>query len=394
MPLTVMRKASCLNRTIPEHEADMSQHPSPDKLSERRFSRAVRVGAVTVGGGAPVSVQTMTKTDTRDVDATVSQIHEAELAGVDIVRLAVPDQAAAEALTEIGGQVSVPLIADIHFDHTLAIRAVEAGVDGLRINPGNIGDRERVADVVSSASERRLPIRIGVNSGSVEEDIRRRCGGATAEALVESALRHVRILEDLDYEEIKISVKASDPLRTVAAYRLLAQRCTYPLHLGVTEAGTFMAGSVRSAVALGILLGEGIGDTIRVSLTDSPAREVHVGLEILRSLGLRAPGPHVISCPTCGRCQVNVGEVAVRVEAALESLYRERPTGPRAVVAVMGCIVNGPGEAREADIAIAGGKGRFALYVDGAHQGTVDEADAVDALVDAVADWLAARCDA
>ncbi|MBN1556740.1 MAG: (E)-4-hydroxy-3-methylbut-2-enyl-diphosphate synthase, partial [Lentisphaerae bacterium] len=257
----------------------------------------------------------------------------------------------------------------------------------LRINPGNIGGREKVAAVVRAAAARGAPIRIGVNSGSLERDLLERYGGAAAEALVESALRHVALLEALDFREIKLSVKASDVARTVAAYRLLAARTAYPLHLGLTEAGTFVAGTVRSCAALGILLGEGLGDTIRISLTDTPAQEVRVGLELLRALELREPGPSVIACPTCGRVQVDVAAVARDVETALEALYRDRPGGRRPTVAVMGCMVNGPGEAREADLALAGGKGRFALYERGRHVRTVSEAEAVPALLDAVRRW-------
>jgi (E)-4-hydroxy-3-methylbut-2-enyl-diphosphate synthase len=356
-------------------------------VKPRKPTRLIPVGSVAVGGGAPVSVQTMTKTDTRDVAATVGQIRELESIGCDVVRLAVVDEAAAEALVPIVEQVRVPLIADIHFDHRLALRALAAGVQGLRINPGNIGGREKVKAVVDAARERRVPIRIGVNSGSLEKDLLAQYGGSTAEALVESALRHVRILEDLDYREIKISVKASDVRRTVEAYRLLSERCDYPLHLGVTEAGTFLAGTVRSSVAMGILLGEGIGDTLRVSLTDTPAKEVRVGLELLRCLGLRPAGPSVISCPTCGRIQVDVMGVVQEVETALEALYRSHPALARPVVAVMGCMVNGPGEAREADIALAGGAGKFALYVNGRLRATVPEPEAVAALLDAVRGW-------
>ena len=353
----------------------------------RRRTREMRLGGLPVGGGAPISVQTMTKTDTRDVAATVAQIREIVAAGGQIVRLAVVDMAAADALADIRRQVAVPLVADIHFDHRLAVRAAGAGVDGLRINPGNIGSRDRVAEVVRAARERALPIRIGVNSGSIEADLRERHGGATPAALVESALRHVRILEDLDYREIKISVKATDVARTVEAYRLLSAATDYPLHLGLTEAGTFLAGTVRSSVAMGILLAEGIGDTIRVSLTDSPVREVQVGLEMLRCLGLRAPGPNVVSCPTCGRCQVDLPAVCSRVEQALEQYYRENPLAARPVVAVMGCMVNGPGEAKDADIAVTGGRSRFALYVRGEHRVTVDEREAVEALLAEVRRW-------
>lgn len=354
---------------------------------ERRHTRTIHVGDVAIGGNADVSVQTMTKTDTRDVDATVKQVHEVSNAGCDIVRLAVVDMDAAVAIAEIALQSPIPLIADIHFDHRLALRSIESGVAGLRINPGNIGGSDNVAKVVDAARERNLPIRIGVNSGSLEADIREKHGGSTPEALVESAIGHVRILEDLGYHEIKISVKASDVWRTLDAYRLLSQATDYPVHLGVTEAGTMLAGTVRSSVAMGMLLSEGVGDTIRVSLTDSPVTEVRVGLELLRCIGLREPGPNVISCPTCGRCQVDVAEVCARVETALEALYRETPDCERPSVAVMGCMVNGPGEAKDADIAIAGGRGKFALYVRGDHKATLDEAEAVDALLDEVRQW-------
>jgi len=365
----------------------MGQPAQSPAVSLRRPTRRIRVGAVTVGAGAPISVQTMTKTDTRDVAATVSQIQEVATLGCDIVRLAVPDSLAAAALAEIKREVALPLIADIHFDYRLALESLESGVDGLRVNPGNIGGEDKVREVVRAASERRVPIRIGVNSGSLEEDIERDFGGPTPEALTASALRHVAMLERVGYEEIKISVKASDVRTTVAAYRSLSERTGYPLHLGVTEAGTRTAGTVRSSVAMGILLAEGIGDTIRVSLTDEPAQEVRVGLELLRSLGLREPGPSVVSCPTCGRCRVNVMELAGEVEAALERYYREHPEAARPVVAVMGCMVNGPGEARHADVAIAGGDGKFAVYVSGEHVETVSEDEAVVAVMRAVERW-------
>jgi (E)-4-hydroxy-3-methylbut-2-enyl-diphosphate synthase len=351
------------------------------------MTRQIHVGRVAIGGGAPVSVQTMTKTDTRDVGATVAQISEVAAQGCDIVRLAVPDEVAARALAEIRRAVDIPLVADIHFDYRLALLSAEAGVDGLRINPGNIGGEAKVAEVVRAISDRCVPIRIGVNAGSLETDLLERFGGATAEALVESALRHVGILESLDYHEIKISVKACDVRRTVEAYRLLSQRTAYPLHVGVTEAGTFLAGTVRSAVALGILLSEGIGDTIRISLTDTPAQEVRVGQELLRCLGLRPPGPTVISCPTCGRTEVNVVQLAMAVERRMESYYIENPVAPRPTVAVMGCVVNGPGEAREADIALAGGRERYALYVRGRLKATVKESDALETLMDHVRRW-------
>lgn len=357
----------------------------------RRPTRQVRLGAVTVGGDAPVTVQSMTKTDTRDAQATAAQIREIEEAGGDIVRVAVPDADAARALGPIVRSARIPVVADVHFDHRLAVAALEAGVAGLRINPGNIGGPAAVREVVRAARERRVPIRIGVNAGSLEKDVLGRFGGATPAALVESAMRHVRILEEADYREIKISVKASDVQRTVEAYRRLAAATDYPLHVGVTEAGTLLTGAVRSSVAIGLLLAEGIGDTIRVSLTDTPMREVKVGLDILRSLGLRAPGPSVISCPTCGRVEVDIVRLAMEIESELENHFRAHPGRPPPTVAVMGCMVNGPGEAREADIAIAGGKGKAALYVQGRHIRTVSEAEAVSAVMAEVRNWTGRR---
>ncbi len=348
---------------------------------KRRDCRRIVVGGVAVGGGAPVSVQTMAKAHPHDAQALLEQIEEAARQGCDIVRLAVPDARAVEVFRAVRAKVSVPLVADVHFDYRLAVAAVEAGADGLRINPGNIGGEDRVRAVVEAARARTIPIRVGVNGGSLEKDLLNRHGAPTAEALVESALRHVALIEALDYREIKISVKASDVPRTVDAYRLLAQRCDYPLHLGVTEAGTFIPGTVRSCVALGALLLEGIGDTLRVSLTDTPAREVRVGIELLRSIGLRAPGAAVTSCPTCGRARVNVAAVAARVEERLDRLYRENPHAPRPRVAVMGCMVNGPGEARDADIAVAGGQGQFALYARGEFLRTIPEAEAIAEIV-------------
>jgi len=361
----------------------------PGGAAQRRETRRIMVGGVAVGGGAPVSVQTMTKTDTRNVRATLAQIREIELEGCDIVRVAVPDADAAAALRAIRAGTKMALVADIHFDHRLALQALDAGVDGLRINPGNIGSTSRVREIVKAASGRRVPIRIGVNSGSLEKDIAARYGGPVPEALVQSALRHVRILEDAGYREIKISVKASDVRATIAAYRMLADMVEYPLHLGVTEAGTLLAGSVRSAAALGALLSDGIGDTIRISLTAPPPLEVRAGLELLRAFGLRKPGASVISCPTCGRTEVDVAGLAERVERELEKHYRENPEAPRPVVAVMGCQVNGPGEARHADIAVAGGRGKFALYVRGRMRRVVPENAALEAIVEQVRMWRA-----
>ena len=370
--------------------------PSAEELrrqAHRRETRRIVLGAVAVGGGAPVSVQTMTNTDTRAVAATVAQIHAARTLGCDIVRLAVPDRAAAEALRAIRAATEgVPLVADIHFDHRLALAALAAGVDGLRINPGNIGSADRVREVVRAASARRVPIRIGVNGGSLEPDLLERHGGATPEALVESALRHVALLEAEGHSAIKISVKSSSVVRTLAAYRLLAERTPHPLHLGLTEAGTLRSGTIRSCAALGALLAEGIGDTIRISLTDSPEEEVRVGLELLRCLGLRAGGVHVTSCPTCGRTQADVIGTARKVEEALEALYCSEPVTPRPKVAVMGCMVNGPGEARDADLALVGaGEGCFLLYVGGERGQRYAAAEAVAALLAAVRAWKPVR---
>ncbi|MEI6789375.1 MAG: flavodoxin-dependent (E)-4-hydroxy-3-methylbut-2-enyl-diphosphate synthase [bacterium] len=353
----------------------------------RRQTRQIQVGPVAVGGMAPISVQTMTKTDTRNVAATVAQIREIESAGCDIVRLAVIDEDAALALGAIRREVKIPLVADIHFNHKLALIALESGIDGLRINPGNIGGLDRVREVVKAAAPRQVPIRIGVNAGSLEKELLEKHGGATAEALVESAMRHVRILEDAGHPWIKISVKASDVPRTLQAYRLLSKTTDHPLHLGVTEAGTLLNGTIRSSVAMGMLIAEGIGDTLRVSLTDHPVQEIRVGLELLRCLGLRPPGASVISCPTCGRIQIDVVSLAQRVEAELDKYYRANPTAPHPAIAVMGCVVNGPGEAREADIAIAGGQGKAALYVRGAFLATVPEAEILDRLMEQVKTW-------
>jgi (E)-4-hydroxy-3-methylbut-2-enyl-diphosphate synthase len=356
-------------------------------MTLRGNTRRIMVGPVAVGGGAPVSVQTMANAHPHDAEGLLRQIREAAGLGCDIVRLTVPDAGAAEVFGRVRKQSPVPLVADIHFDYRLALAAVEAGADGLRINPGNIGGAERVRAVVAAARGRKVPIRVGVNGGSLEKDILAKHGSATAEALVESALRHVALLEAEDYREIKVSVKASDVPRTLEAYRLLSARTAYPLHLGVTEAGTFLPGTVRSCVALGALLLEGIGDTVRVSLTDAPTQEVRVGVELLRAAGLRAPGAAVTSCPTCGRTRVDVAGLAARVEERLERFYRGRPAAPKPRVAVMGCAVNGPGEAREADIAVCGGDGKYALYVRGEHVKTLPEAEALEAIAALVETW-------
>jgi (E)-4-hydroxy-3-methylbut-2-enyl-diphosphate synthase len=328
-------------------------------LFPRRETRPLRVGGVVIGGGAPVVVQAMTKTDTRDVRATAAQIRRLVKAGAEIVRLAVPDRAAAGALGEIRRRAGVPLIADIHFDHRLALAALEAGADGLRLNPGNIGGPAKVREVVRAAGERGVPIRIGVNSGSLEKDILARAGGATAAAMVESALRHVRLLEDLGFREIKISLKASDIPRTLEAYRLLARHVDYPFHAGITEAGRLLAGGVKSSAGLALLLGEGLADTVRVSLTAPPEKEVFVAWQILQALGLRSRGTAFVSCPTCGRTEVDLMTVAARVEKAVLAL--DVPL----TVAVMGCTVNGPGEAKEADIGLACGRGGGVIFKKG-----------------------------
>src|SRR5512137_1202147 len=325
----------------------------------RRSTRPLQVGGVAIGGGAPVAVQAMTKTDTRDVRATAAQVRQLERAGAEIVRLAVPDRAAAVALREIRKRARVPLIADIHFDHRLALAALDAGIDGLRLNPGNIGSPEKVREVVRAAAAKGIPVRIGVNSGSLEKDILAQAGGVTAEAMVESALRHVRLLEDLDFRLIKISLKASDIPRTLEAYRLLAARVDYPFHAGITEAGRLLAGSVKSSAGLALLLAEGLADTIRVSLTAPPEKEAFVAWQILQSMGLRARGANLISCPTCGRCEVDLMAVAARVEKVVLGL-REPLT-----VAVMGCTVNGPGEAKEADIGLACGRDGGVIFKGG-----------------------------
>ncbi|MFH0727121.1 MAG: flavodoxin-dependent (E)-4-hydroxy-3-methylbut-2-enyl-diphosphate synthase [Pseudomonadota bacterium] len=325
----------------------------------RKKTRQIRVGGVPVGGMAPVSVQSMTNTPTQDIAATVNQIQRLEAAGCEIVRVAVPDEAAARAIREIKKEIRIPLIADIHFDYRLAIGSAEAGADGLRINPGNIGSDRKVKAVVDCAKDRGLPIRIGVNAGSLEKDVLAKYGGVTAEAMVESAMRHVVLLQRFDFQDIKISIKASDVPRTLSAYRLLSTKTDFPLHVGVTEAGGLYPGIVKSALGIGMLLAEGIGDTIRVSLTRDPVEEVRVGYEILRALDIRRHGVEIISCPTCGRCSLDLFDIVERVEKAL--LTKTAPIK----VAIMGCVVNGPGEAREADIGVTGCDGMGILFKKG-----------------------------
>ncbi len=324
-------------------------HQPLSAIAARRPTRQLRLGGMAVGGGAPISVQSMTTTPTPDAGATLAQIRALAEAGADIVRVAVPDDEAAAALPAIVRGTPVPLVADIHFDYRLALKALSAGIHCIRLNPGNIGSPERVREVVRAARERMVPIRIGVNAGSLEEDIVERHGWPTAAGMVESAERHIRILEDLGYREIKVSLKAHDVAMTVSANRLFSQRFDYPLHLGITEAGTLLAGTVKSAAGLGILLGEGIGDTVRVSLAADPAEEVRVARLLLKSLGLKFGGATLTACPTCGRCSVEMIPIAERVEQRLAGLKGE------VNVAVMGCEVNGPGEGRAADVGVAYG---------------------------------------
>lgn len=317
------------------------------------------MGSVPVGGGAPIAVQSMTNTDTRDVEATVVQIEGLAQAGCEIVRLAVPDQEAADALARIRGRVAAPLIADIHFESRLALAALDAGADGLRINPGNISSQRGIARIAEAARKARVPIRIGVNSGSLHKETLRKYGHPSPEAMVESAERYIRMLEDLGMQDLKISLKSSNVVHTVKAYEMLSDRVDYPLHLGVTEAGPLLSGTVKSSIGIGCLLARGIGDTFRVSLSSDPVQEVRVAYDILRALGLRHRGPEIISCPTCGRCEIDLFALVDQVEKAL--LGVETPLK----VAVMGCVVNGPGEAREADIGVAGGRGQGILFKKG-----------------------------
>lgn len=342
---------------------------------ERKNTRRINIGNVPVGDGAEISVQSMTNTDTRDFAATIRQIKRLEKAGCEIVRCGVPDMAAAKALGEIRAKTRIPLVADIHFDYRLALEAMNQGVDALRINPGNIGSSIKVREVVLAASERRIPIRIGVNAGSLEKNLLEKYGAPTPNAMVESALGHVAILEKENFFDIKISLKASDVARTVDSYTLLSSRVDYPLHVGVTEAGTLLPGAIKSALGIGLLLTQGIGDTIRVSLTAPPEDEITAAYSILRSLGIRNRGVEIISCPTCSRTEIDLIGLAKKVEKAMYGI-----TTPLKV-AVMGCVVNGPGEAREADIGIAGGKGRGILFKKGEKIGTYEEKDLLEALL-------------
>lgn len=345
---------------------------------KRRKSTEVNVGNIVIGGNSPISVQSMCNTFTYDVKSTVDQIHSLEEAGCEIIRLAVPDEKSVAGLKEIRKETKTPLVADIHFDYRLAIMAAEAGVDCLRINPGNINGEDRVTEVVSAAKDYGLSIRIGVNAGSLEKHLLDRFGGATPEAMVESGLRHIGMLEKRNFNNTKISLKASDVMKTVQAYRLMAQKVDYPFHLGITESGSLATGSVKSSVGLGLLLSEGIGDTMRVSLAADPTEEVRVAFEILKSLKLRRKGVNVIACPSCGRVQIDVDKLTSEVEKELAHI-KEPIT-----VAVMGCEVNGPGEARDADIGVAGGHKRALIFSKGEKDGLVEYSDIKNVLVEKV----------
>ncbi|MEN8262601.1 MAG: flavodoxin-dependent (E)-4-hydroxy-3-methylbut-2-enyl-diphosphate synthase [Nitrospirota bacterium] len=345
------------------------------KRRSTKKTKQITLGGLKIGGGAPVVVQSMTKTDTCDVSSTVAQIRRLQTAGCEAVRVAVLNAEAAEAVKFIKKKIKIPLIADIHFNHKLALAVLKNGIDGLRINPGNIGSKQKVKEVVTAAKDKGVPIRIGVNAGSLEKDLLKRYKHPTAKALVESARRHINILEDLKFRDIKVSLKASDVIKTVDAYRLFSEKFRYPVHIGISEAGPAFSGTIKSAVGLGMLLSEGIGDTVRVSLTADPVEEVKVAFEILKSLHLRQIGPELISCPTCGRCQLNIRGIVEKVETQLAKV--KKPIK----VAVMGCVVNGPGEAREADIGIAGGKGTGLLFKNGKVVKTLKERELFSTLM-------------
>jgi len=328
----------------------------------RRKTRQIQLGGMLIGGGAQISVQSMTNTDTADIEKTAEQIHRLEAAGCEIIRVAVPDLDAARAIRQIREEIGIPLIGDIHFDWRLAVAAMEQGAQGIRINPGNLGGPKNLKKVVDAARHQQVPIRVGVNSGSIEKDLLERYGYPTAkkpQALIESAVRNVRLIEEFGYHEIKISIKSADVLTTINGYRALSKKLDYPLHLGVTEAGGLIGGTVKSSVALGILLNEGIGDTFRISLTRDPVEEIRVAYELLRSLKIRERGPELISCPTCGRTGIDLFSLAQEVEDYIQTMKSPLK------VAVMGCVVNGPGEAREADIGVAGGRGKGIIFKKG-----------------------------
>jgi len=347
----------------------------------RDHTKVIKIGDMVIGGGNPILIQSMTNTRTEDVEATVAQINRLAAAGCDIIRCAVPTMDAAKALADIKKQISIPLVADIHFDYRLAIASMENGADKIRINPGNIGSIDRVRAVVDMAKEKGIPIRVGVNSGSLEKDILAKYGGVTAEGIVESALDKVRMIEELGYDNLVISIKSSDVLMCVAAHGLIAKKTDYPLHVGITESGTIMSGNIKSAIGLGIILNQGIGDTIRVSLTGDPVEEIKSAKLILKTLGLRKGGIEVVSCPTCGRTQIALIDLANKVEAMVADIPLDIK------VAVMGCVVNGPGEAKEADIGIAGGKGEGLLIKKGQIIRKVPEDQLIDVLREELLHW-------
>ncbi len=344
-------------------------------MINRKKTRKVKIGDRYIGGDSPILVQSMTNTFTKDVDATVEQILRLEKAGCDIVRVAVPDEESARAISQIKKRIHIPLVADIHFDYKLALLAIEAGVDKLRINPGNIGSEDRVKAVVEKAKEANIPIRIGVNGGSLDKDIEAKYGGVTAEALVESAMMHVRILEKYDFTNIVVALKCSDVLLTLEAYDKLSKIIDYPLHIGITESGTRVSGTIKSSVGISALLLNGLGDTLRVSITGDPVYEIEVANEILKSIGLKSGGINFISCPTCGRCNIDLEKIALEVESACKN------TGKDITVAVMGCAVNGPGEAKHADIGIAGGNGEALIFKKGIIVKKVKEEELIDELL-------------
>ncbi len=344
-------------------------------MRERHKTRVVQIGDVAIGGNHPIRIQSMCNTKTEDVEATVAQIRALAAAGCEIVRVAVPNEAAAAALRDIRRQIKLPLVADIHFDYRLALAAMENGADKIRINPGNIGENWKLREVVNAAKARNIPIRVGVNSGSLEKEILKKYGGVTAEGIVESALEKVGSIEELGYENLVISIKSSDVLMCIRAHELLADKTDYPLHIGITEAGTLLRGTVKSAVGLGVILYEGIGDTVRVSLTGDPIEEIKAAREILKSLGLRKGGVEVVSCPTCGRTEIDLIGLANQVEGLVE-----RYSDLDVRVAVMGCVVNGPGEAREADFGVAGGKGAGVLIRKGEVIRSMPESELLGAL--------------
>ena len=360
------------------------------------MTKQVNCGGVAIGGGAPISIQSMTNMDSRDEKALLEQIARLEDAGCQIIRMAVPDMESAEVLGRVKKKIHIPMVADIHFDYRLAIASIEAGADKVRINPGNIGSTDRVKAVVEAARQREIPIRVGVNSGSLEQDILQRCGGVTAEGLAESALRNLRLIEDMGYDNLVVSLKSSDVRMNYEAHKILAAATDYPVHIGITEAGTPGRGKVKSAVGIGGLLLAGIGDTMRVSLTADPVEEVYFAKEILRSLGLRKSAVNLVSCPTCGRTKINLEALASEIERQLDHLEARRNAEAAAsgrqlrplTVAVMGCAVNGPGEAREADFGVAGGDGKGLLFARGEIVRTVSEAEIVPALMKMIEEAL------